>query len=107
MREKTIDTHRAYICPFNRMHERTRRRLKTGRAAEGRNERRNIVDGFDLSVGSTASLATIASASALVLHRQELFVALIIPLLLGVLIGLCNAFLTIQLRLPVLSKAPF
>lgn len=59
-----------------------------------------IVDGFDLSVGSTASLATIASASALVLHRQELFVALIIPLLLGVLVGLCNAFLTIQLRLP-------
>ncbi|AXM88134.1 ABC transporter permease [Anoxybacillus ayderensis] len=59
-----------------------------------------IVDGFDLSVGSTVSLATIASASALVLHRQELFVALIIPLLLGALVGLLNAFLIIRLRLP-------
>ncbi|KIP20231.1 Ribose transport system permease protein rbsC [Anoxybacillus ayderensis] len=59
-----------------------------------------IVDGFDLSVGSTVSLATIASASALVLHRQELFVALIVPLLLGVLVGLLNAFLIIRLRLP-------
>ncbi|AKS37786.1 sugar ABC transporter permease [Anoxybacillus gonensis] len=59
-----------------------------------------IVDGFDLSVGSTVSLATIASASALVLHRQELFVALIVPLLLGALVGLLNAFLIIRLRLP-------
>ncbi|MCG3083840.1 ABC transporter permease [Anoxybacillus sp. LAT_35] len=59
-----------------------------------------IVDGFDLSVGSTVSLATIASASALVLHRQELFVALTVPLLLGALVGLLNAFLIIRLRLP-------
>ncbi|ACJ34363.1 ABC transporter permease [Anoxybacillus flavithermus] len=59
-----------------------------------------IVDGFDLSVGSTVSLATIASASALVLHRQELLVALIVPLLLGALVGLLNAFLIIRLRLP-------
>ncbi|GAC91361.1 sugar ABC transporter permease [Anoxybacillus flavithermus NBRC 109594] len=59
-----------------------------------------IVDGFDLSVGSTVSLATIASASALVLHRQELFIALAVPLLLGALVGLLNAFLIIRLRLP-------
>lgn len=59
-----------------------------------------IVDGFDLSVGSTVSLATIASASTLVLHRQELFAALIVPLLLGALVGLLNAFLIIRLRLP-------
>ncbi|MCX8001067.1 MAG: ABC transporter permease [Anoxybacillus mongoliensis] len=59
-----------------------------------------IVDGFDLSVGSTVSLATIASASALVLHRQELLVALVVPLLLGALVGLLNAFFIIRLRLP-------
>ncbi len=59
-----------------------------------------VVDGFDVSVGSTASLATIAAASALVLHRQELLVALLVPLLCGVAVGLLNAFLAVKLRLP-------
>ncbi|WP_027408389.1 ABC transporter permease [Anoxybacteroides tepidamans] len=59
-----------------------------------------IVDGFDLSVGSTVSLATIASAAALVLYRQEIFVTLLVPLLLGVAIGLLNSLLIIKLKLP-------
>ncbi|MCA0981435.1 ABC transporter permease [Exiguobacterium aestuarii] len=59
-----------------------------------------IVGGFDLSVGSTASLATIGAASSLVLHRQELLVALLIPLALGILVGLLNALVTIKFRLP-------
>lgn len=59
-----------------------------------------IVGGFDLSVGSTASLATIGAAASLVLHRQELLVALLIPLALGILVGLFNALVTIKFRLP-------
>jgi simple sugar transport system permease protein len=59
-----------------------------------------VVDGFDVSVGSTASLATIAAASMLVLHRQELLVALLVPLLCGAAVGLLNAFLAVKLRLP-------
>lgn len=59
-----------------------------------------IVGGFDLSVGSTASLATIGAAASLVLHRQELLVALLIPLVLGLLVGLLNALVTIKFRLP-------
>lgn len=59
-----------------------------------------IVGGFDLSVGSTASLATIGAAASLVLHRQELLVALLIPLALGILVGLLNALVTIKFRLP-------
>ena len=59
-----------------------------------------VVDGFDVSVGSTASLATIAAASMLVLHRQELLVALLVPLLCGVAVGLLNALLAVKLRLP-------
>ena len=59
-----------------------------------------IVDGFDLSVGSTVSLATIASAAALVLYRQETIVALLIPILLGILVGLLNSFLIIKVKLP-------
>jgi len=59
-----------------------------------------IVDGFDLSVGSTVSLAAIASAAALVLYRQETIVALLIPILLGILVGLLNSFLIIKVKLP-------
>ncbi|WP_214744736.1 ABC transporter permease [Exiguobacterium sp. s189] len=59
-----------------------------------------IVGGFDLSVGSTASLATIGAAASLVLHQQELLVALLIPLALGILVGLLNALVTIKFRLP-------
>ncbi|WP_241254381.1 ABC transporter permease [Brevibacillus sp. SYP-B805] len=59
-----------------------------------------VVDGFDVSVGSTTSLATIAAASALVLHRQELLVTLLIPLLCGILVGLLNAFLVVKVKLP-------
>ncbi|MNM86443.1 Ribose transport system permease protein RbsC [compost metagenome] len=51
-------------------------------------------------MGSTTSLATIAAASALILHRQELIVTLLIPLLCGVLVGLFNAFLVVRIKLP-------
>ena len=59
-----------------------------------------IVDGFDLSVGSTVSLTTIASAAALVLYRQETIVALLIPIVLGILVGLLNSLLIIKIKLP-------
>jgi simple sugar transport system permease protein len=59
-----------------------------------------IVDGFDLSVGSTASLATVGAAASLVLYRQELIVALLVPIVCGLLVGLLNAFLIIRIKLP-------
>ncbi|KPC97957.1 Ribose transport system permease protein RbsC [Geobacillus sp. BCO2] len=59
-----------------------------------------IVDGFDLSVGSTVSLATIASAAALVLYRQEIFITLLVPLLLGIAVGLLNSLLIVKFKLP-------
>lgn len=59
-----------------------------------------VVDGFDVSIGSTASLATIGAAAAMVYYQQELFVAILVPLLLGVLVGLANAALVVKLRLP-------
>ncbi|SFI83836.1 ABC transporter permease [Thermoflavimicrobium dichotomicum] len=59
-----------------------------------------IVGGFDLSVGSIASVATIASAAALVWYRQETIVAIIIPLLIGLLIGLFNSLLVVKIRIP-------
>jgi simple sugar transport system permease protein len=56
--------------------------------------------GFDLSVGSTASLATIASAAALVWYRQETWVAVLVPLLIGAVIGLLNSLLVVKIRIP-------
>lgn len=59
-----------------------------------------IVGGFDLSVGSTASLATVTSAAALVLYRQETIVAILIPIAIGLLVGLLNSFFVVKVRLP-------
>ncbi|WP_430487830.1 ABC transporter permease [Priestia flexa] len=58
------------------------------------------VNGLDLSVGSTVGLATILSASMLVLHRQELLVALLIPILASLLVGLVNAFFVVKVKIP-------
>jgi simple sugar transport system permease protein len=59
-----------------------------------------IVGGFDLSVGSAVSVSTVLSASLMVWYRQELLVAVAVPLLVGLLIGLVNAFLVVKVRIP-------
>ncbi|SNT12237.1 simple sugar transport system permease protein [Micrococcales bacterium KH10] len=59
-----------------------------------------VVDGFDVSIGSVASIATIGAAASMIVFRQELAVAIIVPLLLGVTVGLVNAFLIVKLGLP-------
>ncbi len=59
-----------------------------------------IVGGFDLSVGSTVSVATVLSASLMVWYRQELLVAVAVPLLAGLVIGLINALLVVKVRIP-------
>lgn len=59
-----------------------------------------IVDGFDLSVGSTVSLTTVVTATLMVWFQQPLIVVLIVPLVIGILIGLLNAFLIVKVRIP-------
>jgi len=59
-----------------------------------------VVDGFDVSVGSIASLALIVAAGLMVYFRQELLVAVLVPLAVGIVVGLVNAFLIVRLRLP-------
>lgn len=59
-----------------------------------------IVGGFDLSVGSAVSVSTVLSASMMIWYRQELLVAIAIPLLFGLVIGLVNAFLVVKVRIP-------
>lgn len=59
-----------------------------------------IVNGFDLSVGSVVSLATVVSASMMVWFEQGILVTLLIPIVLGLLVGLLNAFLIVKIRIP-------
>ncbi|KOO50495.1 ABC transporter permease [Priestia koreensis] len=58
------------------------------------------INGLDLSVGSTAGLATTLSASMLVFHRQEIFVAVAIPIVATLVVGLVNAFLVVKVKIP-------
>jgi simple sugar transport system permease protein len=50
-----------------------------------------IVDGFDLSVGSTVSIASAVTASVMVWYEQPLIIVLFVPFIIGVLFGLLNA----------------
>jgi len=59
-----------------------------------------VVNGFDVSIGSTASLTSIVAASMMITFRQELWVAILVPLVVGVIVGLVNSTLIVGLRLP-------
>lgn len=59
-----------------------------------------VVNGFDVSVGSVASLASIVAAGLMVYLRQELLVAVLVPLIVGVVVGLVNSLLIVRLGLP-------
>ncbi len=58
------------------------------------------VNGFDLSIGSVASLTGAMAAGLMVWNRQLTLVAILVPLIAGVLVGLVNAVLIVYLRLP-------
>src|SRR5690606_22940241 len=59
-----------------------------------------IVDGFDLSVGSTASLATVVAAALMVWYEQPLYIVLIVPVVIGACIGMLNSMLIVRIRIP-------
>ncbi|EFM09778.1 inner-membrane translocator [Paenibacillus curdlanolyticus YK9] len=58
------------------------------------------VDGFDLSVGSTVSLTTVTAATIMVWYEMPLIVVIVVPILIGALIGLLNALLIVRVRIP-------
>lgn len=59
-----------------------------------------VVGGFDLSIGSVATTAMMAAAYAMVILEQNAFVAVIICLVIGVVVGLINGFLIVYMRVP-------
>lgn len=58
------------------------------------------VGGFDLSVGSTASIANAVVISLFVWHKQGTFVAIVVALLTGLIIGAVNSFLIVKIKIP-------
>ncbi|MEH7343301.1 ABC transporter permease [Bacillus sp. JJ1532] len=59
-----------------------------------------VVNGFDLSVGSTMSLSTVVTASLMVWYDMPLWLVLILPILVGVLVGVFNTLLIVVIGIP-------
>ncbi|WP_046212452.1 ABC transporter permease [Paenibacillus wulumuqiensis] len=58
------------------------------------------VDGFDLSAGSTVSLTTVVVAAMMVWYEMPLILVLIVPIMIGALVGLLNSLLIVKIRIP-------
>lgn len=59
-----------------------------------------VVNGFDLSVGSTMSLSTVVTASLMVWYDLPLWFVIILPILVGVVIGAFNTLLIVVIGIP-------
>ncbi|WP_338779885.1 ABC transporter permease [Metabacillus sp. FJAT-52054] len=59
-----------------------------------------IVDGFDLSVGATMSLATVISSSLMVWYEMPLWLVLLLPIGVGILVGIFNSILIVKIGIP-------
>lgn len=57
------------------------------------------VNGLDLSVGATAGFASVIAAKMMVLWQMNPIYAIVIPLIVGMLIGAINAFLIIKVKI--------
>ncbi|WP_058308003.1 ABC transporter permease [Gracilibacillus massiliensis] len=58
------------------------------------------VNGFDLSIGSVASLANAVVISMFVWHGQSTLIAIMVALVAAILVGLLNSFLIVKMRIP-------
>lgn len=58
------------------------------------------IDGFDLSVGAVAGFASVIAAKFMVIWEMGPVPAIIVPLIVGVLIGCINAFFIIKMNIP-------
>lgn len=57
------------------------------------------VDGFDLSVGATAGFSAVIAAKFMVVWEYGTVPSIIVPLIVGVLIGLINSFLIVKIKI--------
>jgi simple sugar transport system permease protein len=59
-----------------------------------------IVDGFDLSIGSTAAISVMISSYVMVVLNLHYLVAIAVAVFLGFLIGLTNGLLIVKAKIP-------
>lgn len=59
-----------------------------------------VVDGFDLSIGSTATTALMLSSYVLVVWEMSAFAAVATCLVMGAIVGLVNGLLIVKMRVP-------
>ena len=57
-----------------------------------------IGDGLDLSVGNTLNLCSCVVAMLIVYHGMNMWLAVLITLVVGTVVGFCNAFIVTKLR---------
>lgn len=57
------------------------------------------VNGFDLSVGATAGFASVIAAKMMVIWELPTIYAIVVPVLVGMIIGGINAFLIIKIKI--------
>jgi simple sugar transport system permease protein len=58
------------------------------------------VDGFDVSVGSITGLTTLVCAACMIWWEMPVWLSILIPSIIGIIIGLWNAFLIEKIRIP-------
>lgn len=59
-----------------------------------------VVGGFDLSIGSVATTALMASAYVMVILGGDALTATVVCILIGAVVGLINGFLIVYMRVP-------
>lgn len=59
-----------------------------------------VVGGFDLSVGSVASLTMAVSVASFVWYQQNLFAAIVLSLVVAAVVGFINSVLIIKVKIP-------
>ncbi len=59
-----------------------------------------VVDGFDLSIGSTATTALMLSSYVMVVWEMSAFWAVTLALAMGALVGLVNGLLIVKMKVP-------
>ncbi len=59
-----------------------------------------VVDGFDLSIGSTATTALMLSSYVMVVWEMNAFWAVTLALAMGALVGLVNGLLIVKMKVP-------
>lgn len=58
------------------------------------------VDGFDLSVGSVASISVAVVISMFVWYQQNTFIAIVVTILVALVAGAFNAFMIVKVKIP-------